>query len=217
MRGPGSPHTAPQRPFPSAQRREDRGPPTCEEGGGPRTRAAPTLPGRAGRAASPLPAGQDDALQRVCRPAGRHLQPLHVVPEVVLGGRQGLARPRGPLEGTGGPEPGKPALPVLLHEEGWARKQDGCRAGPRRPRPAGPRAETRHRAVPRETDRRPRPLGPPPGGLTPARAATALTGGPQPCSHRVGHPVWPGTGHRAQAEDGAQRPGSWGRGLCHGL
>lgn len=26
-----------------------------------------------------------------------------------------------------------------------------------------------------------------------------------------------GTGHRAQAEDGAQRPGSWGRGLCHGL
>lgn len=66
---------------------------------------------------SPLPAGQDDALQRVCWPSCRHLQPLHVVPEVVLDGGQGLAGPCGPLEGTGGPQPGKTALPILFHYE----------------------------------------------------------------------------------------------------
>lgn len=96
----------------------------------------------AARVASPLPAGQDDALQHVCRPAGRHLQPLHMVPEVVLGGRQGLARPRGPLEGTGGPEPGKPALLVLLHEEGWATKRERRRAGPEEATASGPTART---------------------------------------------------------------------------
>lgn len=80
-------------------------------------RELPHPPGRA-PGGSPLPAGQDDALQRVLPPLGRHLQPLQVVPEVVLDGGQGLARPRGPLEGAGGPQPGEAALPVLLHEEG---------------------------------------------------------------------------------------------------
>lgn len=93
------------------------------------TGAAWTLPGKAGPEnvpgacmASPLPASQDDALQRVCWHTARHLQPLHVVSEVVLDGGQGLACPRGSLEGTGGPEPGEAALPVLLHEERWVSK-----------------------------------------------------------------------------------------------
>lgn len=67
---------------------------------------------------SPLPASQDDALQCVCWRTGCHLQPLHVVLKVVLDGGQGLAWPGGPLEGTGGPQPGETALPVLFHEEG---------------------------------------------------------------------------------------------------
>lgn len=74
-------------------------------------------PARRVGAASPLPAGQDDALEHVRRPTGRHLQPLHVVPEVVLDGGQGLAHPRGPLEGAGSPQPEKTTLPVLFHEK----------------------------------------------------------------------------------------------------
>lgn len=103
----------------------DRGPEWMGHGGVvvPGSSAASTL--RAGRPGSfpgacvalPLPAGQDDALQHVCGPAGRHLQPLHIVSEVVLDRGQGLARPCGPLEGTGGPQPEKTAPAVLFHEE----------------------------------------------------------------------------------------------------
>ena len=75
--------------------------------------------------ASPLPASQDDAPQRVRWHTARHLQPLQVVSEVVLDRGQALVHSCGPLEGAGGPEPGgcisgtgPSAVGARLQEEG---------------------------------------------------------------------------------------------------